>query len=160
MAAAIKQIGIVQEVRGGAAFDESSQHDGRGFRLLGVDQPFGLIEGGLAGAGRRFGLTGTGRRQSGWEPGAASANVTRPARQRHRRATRTRGAAGRGMLIEKPLTPGHGGQLVAAIEATIGNRCRGVKVSRSDALCSDRGLAIVASASWLPSGAGIVDDEP
>ena len=53
----------------GAAFDKPPEHDGRGFGLFCVDQPFGLVEGGLCGIGGRFGLVRTG---GGWGLGCRS----------------------------------------------------------------------------------------
>jgi hypothetical protein len=50
-----QQVGIVEEVRRGTAFDEASQHDGCGFRLFRVDQTFGLVEADWP-VGRRFRL--------------------------------------------------------------------------------------------------------
>jgi hypothetical protein len=57
-----QQVGIVEEVGRGTAFDEASQHDRCGFRLFRVDQTFGLVEHGLAGGSRRFRLLCAGRR--------------------------------------------------------------------------------------------------
>ena len=78
-----QQIGIVEEVRRGAALHESSQHDGCCFRLFRVDQPFDLVEAGLACGGRRFGLSGTGRRRifGGW---SCLAERDKPREKRHR----------------------------------------------------------------------------
>jgi hypothetical protein len=81
-----QQVGVVEEVGRGTAFDEASQHDRCGFRLFRVDQTFGLVEHGLAGGSRWFRLLCAGRR---WIlfGGAASPSVTRPARNATARAT-------------------------------------------------------------------------
>ena len=64
-----QEIGVVKEFGRRAPFNKSPQHDCCGLGLFRIDQAFGLVEGRLAGASRRFGLAGTGRR---WRFGRGS----------------------------------------------------------------------------------------